>query len=108
MIKIFKRLLEFSGAEKKNLILSFLFHMCNSFFEMLPIMAVLTVLSGILSSLSGNEMPYRVLWISFGILSADVQSSIPESMYMYPVSPDDRSEERRVGKECRSRWSPYH
>ena len=22
----------------------------------------------------------------------------------YPV----RSEERRVGKECRSRWSPYH
>ena len=27
------------------------------------------------------------------------------------VSVDDigtRSEERRVGKECRSRWSPYH
>src|SRR3712207_6203902 len=23
-------------------------------------------------------------------------------------SPDARSEERRVGKECRSRWSPYH
>jgi len=21
---------------------------------------------------------------------------------------DDRSEERRVGKECRSRWSPEH
>ena len=21
---------------------------------------------------------------------------------------DRRSEERRVGKECRSRWSPYH
>ena len=24
------------------------------------------------------------------------------------VSPYARSEERRVGKECRSRWSPYH
>ena len=24
----------------------------------------------------------------------------------YSMSP--RSEERRVGKECRSRWSPYH
>ena len=26
------------------------------------------------------------------------------------ISPiqDERSEERRVGKECRSRWSPYH
>ena len=23
-------------------------------------------------------------------------------------SPHYRSEERRVGKECRSRWSPYH
>ena len=24
------------------------------------------------------------------------------------VAPTSRSEERRVGKECRSRWSPYH
>ena len=24
------------------------------------------------------------------------------------LTPFDRSEERRVGKECRSRWSPYH
>src|SRR3712207_3840729 len=26
----------------------------------------------------------------------------------YHMSPFSRSEERRVGKECRSRWSPYH
>src|SRR5256885_6949028 len=25
-----------------------------------------------------------------------------------PGKPKTRSEERRVGKECRSRWSPYH
>ena len=25
-----------------------------------------------------------------------------------PKSVMERSEERRVGKECRSRWSPYH
>ena len=25
-----------------------------------------------------------------------------------PGNPATRSEERRVGKECRSRWSPYH
>ena len=24
------------------------------------------------------------------------------------ITADGRSEERRVGKECRSRWSPYH
>ena len=26
----------------------------------------------------------------------------------YEVPDTVRSEERRVGKECRSRWSPYH
>src|SRR5256885_1927705 len=31
------------------------------------------------------------------------------SQYMHFLRrPDARSEERRVGKECRSRWSPYH
>ena len=25
-----------------------------------------------------------------------------------PIGRTPRSEERRVGKECRSRWSPYH
>ena len=27
---------------------------------------------------------------------------------IYDALNDFRSEERRVGKECRSRWSPYH
>src|SRR6266536_1947757 len=27
---------------------------------------------------------------------------------LVPASVTTRSEERRVGKECRSRWSPYH
>ena len=26
----------------------------------------------------------------------------------FAFQPEVRSEERRVGKECRSRWSPYH
>ena len=32
-------------------------------------------------------------------------SPMVEMVYDEPVA---RSEERRVGKECRSRWSPYH
>ena len=28
--------------------------------------------------------------------------------HAYGKIPAPRSEERRVGKECRSRWSPYH
>src|SRR2546421_6444042 len=33
-----------------------------------------------------------------------------EGIYMIDskTRPENRSEERRVGKECRSRWSPYH
>ena len=30
-----------------------------------------------------------------------------QRLWLY-IAYDDRSEERRVGKECRSRWSPYH
>src|SRR5205807_6245309 len=30
------------------------------------------------------------------------------SCYPRPLLGVPRSEERRVGKECRSRWSPYH
>ena len=36
-----------------------------------------------------------------GSLRAKGRSGCPESLYR-------RSEERRAGKECRSRWSPYH
>ena len=34
--------------------------------------------------------------------------SLFKEMTAYLKAPDLRSEERRVGKECRSRWSPYH
>src|SRR2546430_11842600 len=30
------------------------------------------------------------------------------AIYTDEISGFERSEERRVGKECRSRWSPYH
>ena len=39
-----------------------------------------------------------------GGLAIDVATARAE----YYEFQDDRSEERRVGKECRSRWSPYH
>ena len=35
-------------------------------------------------------------------------SAIPYDMPGDPELARQRSEERRVGKECRSRWSPYH
>src|SRR2546422_7768420 len=44
-------------------------------------------------------------------MCADITSSSIAKQYPSPVtgiSLGTRSEERRVGKECRSRWSPYH
>src|ERR1019366_10776485 len=37
----------------------------------------------------------------------DSDSKTKSKFHMDRRAPD-RSEERRVGKECRSRWSPYH
>ena len=36
-----------------------------------------------------------------------VKKKFPDDELLGDLSAE-RSEERRVGKECRSRWSPYH
>ena len=35
-------------------------------------------------------------------------SNVFKFLLLTPMIAFERSEERRVGKECRSRWSPYH
>jgi len=35
-------------------------------------------------------------------------NSAPKDSFFVVGALVSRSEERRVGKECRSRWSPYH
>jgi len=50
-----------------------------------------------------GERPEKILVINVG------SSSLKYSFYdTEEESRHARSEERRVGKECRSRWSPYH
>ena len=41
-------------------------------------------------------------------LSANGQKKNTQPNILFILCDDMRSEERRVGKECRSRWSPYH
>ena len=44
-----------------------------------------------------------------GACSGSNETAAAESHFLFlGVKPQMRSEERRVGKECRSRWSPYH
>src|SRR2546426_11665148 len=41
-------------------------------------------------------------------LRRELAKKNPAALSRVHVAPGIRSEERRVGKECRSRWSPYH
>ena len=44
---------------------------------------------------------------SFIIVKAD-EAAVGTQFQALSIDNIRRSEERRVGKECRSRWSPYH
>src|SRR2546430_14095932 len=61
----------------------------------------------------GNTGPFPHEWIAFpryGLDQGRFAAAI-WSQYANVLTASDlqvRSEERRVGKECRSRWSPYH
>jgi putative ECF transporter S component (TIGR02185 family) len=76
MIVMLRRLLEFSGNQKKNLILSFVFSFLDSIFALIPVMAVLTVLTGVLSALEGGQMPLSTVWISFGVMVLSITGRI--------------------------------
>ena len=63
--------------------------------------AVITV-GSITSGTAFNVIPDNAT------LSGTVRTYVPELRSLIERRLGDRSEERRVGKECRSRWSPYH
>src|SRR5256886_7605473 len=60
--------------------------------------------------LSATPIPRTLVLTYFGDM--DVSELREKPAGRQPIDtravPDSRSEERRVGKECRSRWSPYH
>ncbi len=68
------------------------------------------------SSFAGIEIGKRSLithtqglnTIGHNMSNADVEGYSRQRIEMSASDPLYRSEERRVGKECRSRWSPYH
>src|SRR2546430_17685245 len=64
---------------------------------------------------SGNGSVFTQLVIGHGVLELScivVAGAAGLRLAMAVIDPGrrkrSRSEERRVGKECRSRWSPYH
>ena len=83
-----------------------------------------------MARLAGVDLPRnkhmeRALTYIYGIGLASTRKILDKADLPYQMNSDDlssddvnwlrtiikaltRSEERRVGKECRSRWSPYH
>ena len=63
--------------------------------------------SGDMVLIPGNEISAQ----GVHLLHVNAKSLVPHDKDRQKVIDAvnaDRSEERRVGKECRSRWSPYH
>src|SRR2546425_10927653 len=76
--------------------------------KMQPVIAAINAREAEVQSLSDEDLKTR-----FAELRAKVQEQLKdadpaESAYKEQLQKAVRSEERRVGKECRSRWSPYH
>src|SRR2546429_9771024 len=79
---------------------------------------LLAMLNFVTDGTPGRTLPNALHW--FGITIADPTISRFAGFFLLIVlggiaglifgivQRERRSEERRVGKECRSRWSPYH
>ena len=80
------------------------------------LMTVVMIFSFVMAIGIFMVLPLFIANICRGFIHSDTVMAILEGVirivifiaYIKMVSRMERSEERRVGKECRSRWSPYH
>ena len=80
-----------------------------TFIDFIDIILVAAIMYWIYRATKGTNAPYIIsgiiviylLWVVVRTLNMELLSTILGQFV-------SRSEERRVGKECRSRWSPYH
>ena len=70
----------------------------NRSIEAIPTWALCYIINGDASGLTDDE----IRMVDEAMRKNNIEIVSPR------YNEDMRSEERRVGKECRSRWSPYH
>src|SRR5256885_12315434 len=74
----------------------------------LPICSDSPTLGPAASARADKRTPAHAARTPTDALMSFLQCRLPSSYSPPATSTSLRSEERRVGKECRSRWSPYH
>ena len=72
----------------------------------LAIIGLVLVLSTVLFTVGDRQHEWR--YYQFAFRNAVAEKYGPAKAGTVRAGLVVRSEERRVGKECRSRWSPYH
>jgi len=75
----------------------------TGFYSLAPLIVFFPLAGLLLNIIIGKWLPERGIgWLAS---AASGFSFVVSALLAYTLW---RSEERRVGKECRSRWSPYH
>ncbi|MFI3174745.1 MAG: ABC transporter ATP-binding protein [Bacillota bacterium] len=72
MVQMVNKLLYFAGEEKQRFVKSFIYGGINSIFEVLPITAIVVVLSGVIE----NNMTNTHIFISLGVMLASIAGQI--------------------------------
>ena len=72
------------------------------------IVALCEALFFVLFIMAGDDDRYKVMCMTGVVVAGATAVIMTAATLLAQLKIVLRSEERRVGKECRSRWSPYH
>ena len=97
-------------SSSSNLPFGYILYIYIFFFFFFEFYFILLFLSSFLSSFLPSFLSFLLSFFLTFLLScvADRVLVLQPCVRPVPLKRENRSEERRVGKECRSRWSPYH
>src|SRR2546429_5304024 len=80
---------------------------CSSDLKIYTFVSALTGVKAVGTLTSDATAPANNDTVTVGLKTYTFKTTLTEQFAVGTLT-SDRSEERRVGKECRSRWSPYH
>ena len=71
-------------------------------------LAEVLITLGVIGIVAALTMPSLIASYKEKVFISQAKKSLSIVLNAVSTARAKRSEERRVGKECRSRWSPYH